>query len=83
MINMDQLFPEFEKQYVHVHGFFHFRDMVGAFIADFVENDPRAFTGFSIEDLTYEFMAKYHIPTNDSMLVDDIMYAVDDESFNY
>ena len=80
---MDQMMDAFERKYVYIHGFINLRHMLGSFIADFVETDPRAFEGFHIEDLTMEFMEKYHIPTGNDMLVDDIRAALDDEAWNY
>ena len=83
MLETDKKRKAFEEKYVYMHGFYNLNQMITNYIDDFVENDPRAFTGFDISELTLEFMRKYNIPTDDPICFLEIMYELDEESWNY
>lgn len=74
---------EFEEKYVYNHGYYNLNQMISNYIEEFVENDPRAFTGFNIFELTLEFMHKYNIPTDDQICFLDILSELDEEAWNY
>lgn len=70
---------EFASKYVFPHGFNSLKQMTECYMDDFVAEDPRAFEGFDMRILTWEFIIKYKMPT-DLTTTEQLFICLDDAS---